>query len=82
MDPIQIIYTHSEYGWAARSPDLMARFGEGLSAGDDTYEKTRERVLTVMALGPEHDDHEFEHFIHESAIPAFVAEQARATVKV
>jgi hypothetical protein len=77
MDPITIIYTHSEYGWSATSPDLMARFDEGLAAGDSTFEKARQRVITVMSLGPEHDDHELEHFVHESAIPAFVAEQQR-----
>ena len=77
MDPITIIYTHSEYGWSATSPDLMARFNEGLSAGDSTYEKTRERVVTVMSLGPEHDAHEFEHCVHEAAIPAYIAEQQR-----
>jgi hypothetical protein len=38
-------------------------------------------VVTVLSLGSEHEGHELEHFIHESAIPAFVAEAARETVK-
>jgi hypothetical protein len=75
MDPITIIYTHGEHGWSATSPDLLARFNEGLAAGDSTYEKARQRVITVMSLGPEHDDHELEHFVHEASIPAYIAEQ-------
>jgi hypothetical protein len=81
VEPIQIIYTHGERGWYATSPDLLARFDEGLSAGDSTYEKTRQRVITVMSLGPEHDDHVLEHYIAEASIPAFVAEQQRAAAK-
>jgi hypothetical protein len=80
MEPIQIVYTHSEYGWDARSPDLQARFDEILLAGDFTYEATKARVMDALRWSLENPDLEFEHFVHESAIPALLAEREQAKV--
>jgi hypothetical protein len=78
MKPIEIVYTHSEYGWDARSTDLEARFDEVLLAGDFTYAATRARVIDALRWSLEDEAVEFEHFVHESAIAAFVAEQEHA----
>jgi hypothetical protein len=82
MEPIEITYRHEPgYGWAASSPDLRLRFDEILTAGDATFEATRLRVEDALRWSLERDDLEFQHYIHQSAVPAFVAEQERTAAK-
>jgi hypothetical protein len=78
MEPIEIVYTHHETGWHATSSDLKARFNEIVSAGDFTYEATKARVMDALRWSQDDEDLEFEHFVHESAIPALLAERAAA----
>jgi hypothetical protein len=80
MEPIEIIYRHSPgYGWDASSSDLKLRFNEILAAGDFTYEATRARVEDALRWSQENDALAFEHYVHESSIAAYVAEQERAS---
>jgi hypothetical protein len=81
MEPIEIVYTHHETGWHATSSDLKARFNEIVSAGDFTYEATKARVMDALRWSLENQDLEFEHFVHESAIPALLAEREAAAAK-
>jgi hypothetical protein len=81
MSPIEIVYTYSGSGWMATSADLKARFNEIVAAGDDSYELTRARVMDALRWSLENQDLEFEHFVHESAIPALLAERAAAAAK-
>lgn len=82
MEPLEITYSYEpEYGWYASSSDLKLRLGEILTAGDATFEATRARVEDALRWSLERPDLEFEHYVHQSAIPAFVAEQERAAAK-
>jgi hypothetical protein len=81
MEPIEIVYTYNGAGWMATSADLKARFGEVVAAGDDTYELTRARVMDALRWSLDDQGLEFEHFVHESAIPALLAEREREAAK-
>jgi predicted RNA binding protein YcfA (HicA-like mRNA interferase family) len=82
MEPIEITYRHEPgYGWAASSSDLRLRFDESLTAGDTTFETTRARVEDALRWALARDDLEFQHYIHQTAVPAFVAEQEQTAAK-
>lgn len=78
MEPIELVYKHYETGWSASSSDLKERFNEIVASGGDTYEEARARVMDALRWSLENPDLEFEHFVHESAIPALLAERATA----
>jgi predicted RNase H-like HicB family nuclease len=80
MEPIQITYQHYETGWHASSADLKERFNEVVASGGGTYEEARARVMDALRWSLENPDLEFEHFVHESAIPALLAEREQAKV--
>jgi hypothetical protein len=82
MELIEITYRHDPgYGWAASSSDLRLRFDEILTAGDATFEATRAQVEDALRWSLKRDDLEFQHYIHQSAVPAFAAEQEQAAAK-
>jgi hypothetical protein len=81
MDTIRVMYECDEGTWIADSPDFEALSGSRLLAGDGSYDAARARIEDFFPWALERDDIVIEHFVHESSLPALIAERERATRK-
>jgi hypothetical protein len=76
MEPLEISYRYETgYCWCASSPDLKLRDGSVLVAGDETYEKTKTEVESLLRWSLEDESLQFTHCVEEDSIVQYVAER-------